>query len=135
MTLKIKTETIDLKYTSDVSGITEAEKKHILELLDKVQTKEKEKTTSNSNNNITTEDLVAELVETTYSRTQLINTPQFEQFSNERLERTKKLENLAKILAQVWYYGNFKPQTENEKEMLSIMKDLNYYMERSSKPL
>ena len=134
MTLKIKTETIDLKYTSDVSGITEAEKKHILELLDKVQTKEKEKTTSNSNNNITTEDL-AELVETIYSRKQLINTPQFEQFATEKLERTKKLENLAKILAQVWYYGNFKPETENEKEMLSIMKDLNYYMERSSKPL
>jgi len=57
MTLKINTETIDLEYTSESSGISEWEKKYIIEILDKIYTAEEKKTLATYSKNHPLEDL------------------------------------------------------------------------------
>lgn len=42
-------------------------------------------------------------------------------------ERVSVLEDLADKLSQAWYYGNWKAETANEREMESIMRRLGHW--------
>ena len=42
-------------------------------------------------------------------------------------ERTEKLEALSKVLAKIWYYGNWKWETPNERVMQMLMEELGLY--------
>ncbi|NBX73803.1 MAG: hypothetical protein EBQ89_05825 [Alphaproteobacteria bacterium] len=42
-------------------------------------------------------------------------------------ERTEKLEALSKVLAKIWYYGNWKCETANERVMQMLMEELGLY--------
>lgn len=53
------------------------------------------------------------------------NPPVVEILSQE--ERILVLEDLAEKLSQSWYYGDWKPETANERKMESIMKKLGYW--------
>ena len=54
-----------------------------------------------------------------------INQPQVQLLSPE--ERVSALEELAEKLSQAWFYGNWKAETANEREMEKIMRKLGYW--------
>ncbi len=41
--------------------------------------------------------------------------------------RSERLDVLARILGKVWFYGDWKWETPNERVMQMIMQDLGYY--------
>lgn len=43
------------------------------------------------------------------------------------IEKNNKLETIARVLAKVWYYGNFKAETPNERVLEMLMEDLGLY--------
>lgn len=73
------------------------------------------------------EDAKQEIAQELYRKTYVEPYQQSQQPKHNLFEKYNRLENLAKILAKTWFYGEFKAETPNEMVMQMIMEDLGLY--------